>query len=232
MSNSTVPGENRGSKSKYLNGGGSQLSDLPPIEADEGGWSREELIRMDAAFCAAMSRAITQGLELRRPAGNQSRSGANGRSGLAVRRDGELLQQVKPQQSGKGRPKGTQAPNGRGPASALTRAEIIRAEIIGSSRACVPGVSVRGRAPVLTLCRRLIALGCDPRAPLEAYRGAVLCLKISSLAYGAGLTVKYGHREGKPRFKKTTAPEERPWQSARLPGRLLSGAAAAARLSV
>jgi len=92
MSNFSVPGENRGGKARYLNGGGSQLSDLPPIEADDGCWSREELIRMDAAFCAAMTRAIAQGLELRRPAGNQSGSGANGRSGLAVRRDGELLQ--------------------------------------------------------------------------------------------------------------------------------------------
>lgn len=73
---------------------------------------------------------------------------------------------------------------------------------------------MRGRAPVLTLCRRLIALGRDPRAPLEAYRGTVLCLKILSLAYGAGLTVKYGDRTGKPQFKKTVPDGERPWQSA------------------
>ena len=64
MSNSTVPGQNRGQKSRYLNGSASLLVSRAPIDVnDGGGWSREELMRMDADFCAAVERAIAQGLE-------------------------------------------------------------------------------------------------------------------------------------------------------------------------
>jgi len=66
MANSSIPGENRGGKSKYLNGSASLLvADLPPIEAEDGCWSKDELERMDAAFCAALARAIELGLERR-----------------------------------------------------------------------------------------------------------------------------------------------------------------------
>jgi len=62
MSNFTVPGENRGQKSKYLNGGGSLLlAGLPPIEPDDGVWSREELMDMNDRFVVALERAIAQG---------------------------------------------------------------------------------------------------------------------------------------------------------------------------
>jgi hypothetical protein len=66
MANSYLRGENRGSKSKYLNGSASLLVAQAPIEVEcEGGWSREELLRMDTAFCAALERAIASGLERR-----------------------------------------------------------------------------------------------------------------------------------------------------------------------
>ena len=65
MSNFAVAGQNRGGKARYLNGGGSQLSDLPPIEADDGGWSQEQREAMDTAFCCAVERAFASGLESR-----------------------------------------------------------------------------------------------------------------------------------------------------------------------
>jgi len=66
----------------------------------------------------------------------------------------------------------------------------IRAEIVGNSQAMAAGVTVQGKAPVLSLCRQLIAIGHDPQTPLEAYRGKVLCLRVRSIGEGAKLRVK------------------------------------------
>jgi hypothetical protein len=63
MSNSAVPGQNRGQKSRYLNGSASLLVSRAPIEPADGGWSREELLQMDAAFLAAVEAAFRLGLE-------------------------------------------------------------------------------------------------------------------------------------------------------------------------
>jgi hypothetical protein len=64
----------------------------------------------------------------------------------------------------------------------------IRARITGSD--CeADGVTVRAAAPVLALCRKLLAAGYDPDRPLHAYRGDVLALKARSIREGAKLTV-------------------------------------------
>jgi hypothetical protein len=77
----------------------------------------------------------------------------------------------------------------------------VRAEIIGQTQATACGVTVSGRnAPVLALCRALIEAGHDPDSPLEAYRGAVLCLRVRSIGEGAKLTVSEATNDGKPRF--------------------------------
>jgi hypothetical protein len=60
---------------------------------------------------------------------------------------------------------------------------------------------VRGYAPALDMCRRLLAEGFDPATPLEAYRGDVLCLRISSIGYGAGLCVR-DSLIGRPMFAR------------------------------
>jgi hypothetical protein len=77
-------------------------------------------------------------------------------------------------------------------------AGIIRAELKGSNCCEALGVTARGHAPVLDLCRALVAAGHDPHRPLHAYRGDVLALKIRSIAEGAKLTVR-DDRAG-PRF--------------------------------
>jgi hypothetical protein len=78
--------------------------------------------------------------------------------------------------------------------------QALRAIIIGSSQAEANGVTARGHAPALAMCRALIEAGHDPNTPLEAYRGTTLCLKVRSLGEGARLTVKETTRDGKPRF--------------------------------
>ena len=77
----------------------------------------------------------------------------------------------------------------------------VRAEIVSQTQVTACGVTVTGRnAPVLALCRALIAAGHDSDSPLEAYRGAVLCLRVRSIGEGAKLTVSEATNDGKPRF--------------------------------
>ncbi len=63
----------------------------------------------------------------------------------------------------------------------------IRANIIGDNRCEAEGHSVRGRAPVLDMCRKLVAAGFDPTATLEANRGDVLRLQVRTIGEGAKL---------------------------------------------
>lgn len=65
----------------------------------------------------------------------------------------------------------------------------IRATLIGCDRCEVEGHTVRAYAPVLAMCRELVAAGYDPATPLEAYRGDMLCLKARSIGEGANLEI-------------------------------------------
>jgi hypothetical protein len=65
----------------------------------------------------------------------------------------------------------------------------IRAALIGSDRCEAEGISVRAAAPVLALCRSLVAAGHDPRQPLHAYRGNVLALRVRSIGEGVQLAI-------------------------------------------
>jgi hypothetical protein len=44
------------------------------------------------------------------------------------------------------------------------------------------------------MCRKLIEAGYDLDQPLEAYRGEMLCLRVSTIGYGAKFTVKEDRR--------------------------------------
>jgi hypothetical protein len=66
----------------------------------------------------------------------------------------------------------------------------IRATLIGCDRCEAEGRTVRAHAPVLAMCRELVAAGYDPAKPLEAYHGNMLCLKVRSIGEGSRYTVK------------------------------------------
>jgi hypothetical protein len=88
----------------------------------------------------------------------------------------------------------------------------IRARLIGSDRCEVEGHTVRAYAPVLAMCRELVAAGYDPATPLDAYRGEsasrsntrpwgdMLCLKVHAIGEAAQYTVKDDNR-GTPRLQ-------------------------------
>jgi hypothetical protein len=82
----------------------------------------------------------------------------------------------------------------------------IRAELIGSDRCEAEGLSARGYAPVLELCRELVAAGFSPACPLEARRGEILCLRVRLIGESAGLTVA-DDRHGTPRLRRRQDPQ-------------------------
>jgi hypothetical protein len=82
----------------------------------------------------------------------------------------------------------------------------IRAELTACNTCTALGISVRAAAPVLAICRSLVAAGHDPHKQLRAYRGDVLCLTVRSIGEGAGLTVA-DDRLGRPKFRRHTVPQ-------------------------
>ena len=77
----------------------------------------------------------------------------------------------------------------------------IRAALIGSNRCEAEGLSARGYAPVLQLCRELVAAGFNPACSLEAWRGQTSCLRIRSIGEAARLTVE-DDGNGTPRLRR------------------------------
>jgi hypothetical protein len=67
--------------------------------------------------------------------------------------------------------------------------QAIRAELIGSTCCTCAGISAHGSAPVLKLCRKLLAAGADPHRPLGAYRGATLALIVGAIGEAARLEI-------------------------------------------
>jgi hypothetical protein len=79
----------------------------------------------------------------------------------------------------------------------------IRAALIGGDQCVAFGLKVRAPAPVLAMCRELIAAGYDPRRPLHAYRGNdVLALKVRSIGEGAECAVGVDSKLGPPIFRR------------------------------
>jgi len=81
-----------------------------------------------------------------------------------------------------------------------TQAVSIRAALIGDTCTAL-GIAARGSAPVLALCRELVAAGFDPALSLEGWRGETLCLRVRSIGEGSRLTVE-NDRHGKPRLRR------------------------------
>jgi hypothetical protein len=82
-----------------------------------------------------------------------------------------------------------------------TAGDLIVAQLIRSDACTALGISVRGVAPVLELCRQLIAAGHDPATPLHAYRGDVLCVTVPSIGEAAQITI-HDNRHGMPIFRR------------------------------
>jgi hypothetical protein len=66
---------------------------------------------------------------------------------------------------------------------------VIRAVIEGAEQCVALGRKVRASAPVLALCRELIAAGHDLGRPLHVYRDGVLALRVRSIGEAARLRV-------------------------------------------
>jgi hypothetical protein len=77
------------------------------------------------------------------------------------------------------------------PQQDVIRAELrIRAELAGSNTCSARGITVVAYAPVLEMCRRLVAAGHhNPASRLYAYRGDVLCLAVRSIGEAARLEI-------------------------------------------
>ena len=58
------------------------------------------------------------------------------------------------------------------------------------------GLTAKGYAPILGLCRMLVEAGYDPTEPMEVYRGATLSLHVRSIGEAAKLKID----ERGPRF--------------------------------
>ena len=83
----------------------------------------------------------------------------------------------------------------------------IRAELTGSDTCRCGGITATGNAPVLALCRQLLAAGLNPDQALEVYRGATLALRISNIGKAAKLTVR-DNRHGTPVFRRFESGQE------------------------
>jgi hypothetical protein len=68
--------------------------------------------------------------------------------------------------------------------------QLIRAELAWDDTCTAAGIVVRANAPVLAMCRQLLAAGLEPDTALEVYRAGTLALKVRSIGEAAHLTVK------------------------------------------
>lgn len=65
----------------------------------------------------------------------------------------------------------------------------IRAALVGSQHCSALGIAAHSYAPLLNLCKLLVASGVDPAMVLHAYRGDMLCLIVRSIGQAAALDI-------------------------------------------
>jgi len=71
-------------------------------------------------------------------------------------------------------------------------------------------MTARADAPILKLCRMLVAAGYDPATPLQAYRNGVPSISVSSIGFGAQLVINGRGTGFALRRGVRTAPPARP----------------------
>lgn len=80
--------------------------------------------------------------------------------------------------------------HGIGSANPHSAQWVIRAALVGADQCRAEGFTVLGAAPVLAMCRLLVASGFNPARPLHAYRNEILALSVRTIGVGAVLSVK------------------------------------------
>jgi len=83
----------------------------------------------------------------------------------------------------------------------------INATLFRSKVCTADGITARGVAPILGLCRRLIAAGYAPGSELECFRDGVLAVRIRTIGEGAALEVN-GEADG---FRPFRGPAPAPY---------------------
>jgi hypothetical protein len=81
----------------------------------------------------------------------------------------------------------------------------IHAEPIQANIAIALGIKAVSATPILRLCRLLVQAGHDPTAPLDAYRGDILCLSVRGI--GEAANIELSHHGG---FIRRAARRARP----------------------
>jgi hypothetical protein len=65
----------------------------------------------------------------------------------------------------------------------------ITAQLSGDDTCTAEGYTERGHAPILMMCRRLIASGVDPDRSLIAYRNTTACIIVNGIGKAARLEI-------------------------------------------
>jgi hypothetical protein len=78
----------------------------------------------------------------------------------------------------------------------------IQAELTGATTCSAAGIAAHGNAPMLALCRQLLAAGLDPDSALAVYRSTTLAIRVRSIGEAAKLTVRESTPDGRPRFAR------------------------------
>jgi hypothetical protein len=83
------------------------------------------------------------------------------------------------------------------------------AELTGANTCTATGITARASAPVLALCRELLAAGVAPDRAMQVYRRATLSLRIRSIGEAAGLEINGDGTGFRPARKPDAAPPMR-----------------------
>jgi hypothetical protein len=89
---------------------------------------------------------------------------------------------------------------------AIAERKLLHAELVGSNRCAIAGFTATSSAPILALCRTLIAAGFDPTTPMECYRNGVLALRIRAIGEAAALELNGEGAGFRPRRQPDAAP--------------------------
>jgi hypothetical protein len=71
--------------------------------------------------------------------------------------------------------------------SSQSKLKPLRAALLGEHTIAVEGFTTSAAAPVLELCKLLLANGTDSKTPLKIFRDGILALKVRSIGEAAGL---------------------------------------------